>query len=155
MDADGWIQRRATKRRCQPSSVSGCTRNTDQRARGSSRLNAAKQCTVTGLQAAPWMLAAQDRELAAQYQDLDLPGFRRAEAEHDQLEATAQRQVDERPDHTSAKEGEQARTHPSLRQTGLLVTAPTDFWHPTSKRCAADDLVESFGDGGSGGALLF
>jgi hypothetical protein len=39
------------------------------------------------------MLAAQHRELVAQYQDLDLLRLRRPTAEQDQLEAAAQRQV--------------------------------------------------------------
>jgi hypothetical protein len=59
-----------------------------------------KQRTVLWLQAGPWMLAAQHRKLVAQYQNLDFLGLCRAEAEQDQLEAAAQRQVDERPDHT-------------------------------------------------------
>jgi hypothetical protein len=46
------------------------------------------------------MLAAQHRKLVSQHQDLDLLGFRRPEAEQDQLKDTAQRQVGERPDHT-------------------------------------------------------
>jgi hypothetical protein len=45
------------------------------------------------------MLAAQHRKLVAQHQNLDFLGLCRAEAEQDQLEAAAQRQVDERPDH--------------------------------------------------------
>jgi len=46
------------------------------------------------------MLAAQHRKLVSQHQDLDLLGVGRPEAEQDQLKAAAQRQVDERPDHT-------------------------------------------------------
>jgi hypothetical protein len=46
------------------------------------------------------MLAAQHRKLVAEHQDLDLLGVRRPTAEQDQLKGTAQRQVDERPDHT-------------------------------------------------------
>jgi hypothetical protein len=47
------------------------------------------------------MLTAQHRKLVSQHQDLDLLGLRRPEAEQDQLKAAAQRQVDERPDHTN------------------------------------------------------
>jgi hypothetical protein len=51
------------------------------------------------------MLTAQYRKLVAQHQDLDLLGLRRPTAEQDQLEAAAQRQVDERPDHTDLRQG--------------------------------------------------
>jgi hypothetical protein len=54
-----------------------------------------KQRAVGGLQAGPWLLAAQHRELVAQYQDLDLVGLCRPEAEQHQLEAAVQRQLDE------------------------------------------------------------
>jgi hypothetical protein len=59
------------------------------------------------------MLAVQHRKLVAQHQDLDLLGLPRPKAKQDQLEATAQRQVDERPDHadTSAADDEQAKAH--------------------------------------------
>jgi hypothetical protein len=59
------VQRRATMRRCQRSSVSGRTRNTDQRARGSSRLSAASSARSAGLQPGPRTLAAQHRKLLA------------------------------------------------------------------------------------------
>jgi hypothetical protein len=42
------VQRRTTTRRCQPSSVSGWTRNTGQRPGGSSRLNAASSARSVG-----------------------------------------------------------------------------------------------------------
>jgi hypothetical protein len=54
------------------------------------------------------MLAAQHHKLVAQHQDLDLLGLRGPEAEQDQLKAAAQRQVDERPDHTNLRQGKRA-----------------------------------------------
>jgi hypothetical protein len=45
------------------------------------------------------VLAAQDGQLVAEDQDLDLLGVRRRPAEHHQLEKAVQRQVDERSDH--------------------------------------------------------
>jgi hypothetical protein len=59
-------------RRCQRSSVSGCTRNTDQRTRGRQTSQRCKQRAVPGLQAGPWMLAAQHSKLMTQHQNLDL-----------------------------------------------------------------------------------
>ena len=66
-----------------------------------------------GLQPGPWMLAAQHRKLLAQHQDLDLLGLCRPDAQQDQLKDTAQRQVDERPNHadTSADQSEQTTAH--------------------------------------------
>jgi hypothetical protein len=57
-----------------------------------------------------WVLAAQDCQLVAEDQNLDLFGIRRPPAEHHQLEKAVQRQVDERPDHrtsnrTTARDG--------------------------------------------------
>jgi hypothetical protein len=48
MRALGSVQRRRTRHRCQHSTVSGCTRNTDQRGRGSSRLSAASSARSAG-----------------------------------------------------------------------------------------------------------
>jgi len=45
------------------------------------------------------VVAAQDCQLVAEDQDLDLFGIRRPPAEHHQLEKAVQRQVDERPGH--------------------------------------------------------
>jgi hypothetical protein len=45
------------------------------------------------------VVAAQDCQLVAEDQDLDLFGIRRPPAEHHQPEKAVQRQVDERPDH--------------------------------------------------------
>jgi hypothetical protein len=58
-----------------------------------------QQRTVVGLELRPWVLAAQNCQLVAEDQDLNLFRVRRAPAEHHQLKHTAQRQVDERPDH--------------------------------------------------------
>jgi hypothetical protein len=58
-----------------------------------------QQRTVLGLEPRPWLLAAQDRQLVTQDQDLNLLGVRRLPAEHQQRKDAAQRQVDERPDH--------------------------------------------------------
>jgi hypothetical protein len=58
-----------------------------------------QQRTVFGLELRPWVLAAQNCQLVAEDQDLHLFGVRRAPAEHHQPKHTAQRQVDERPDH--------------------------------------------------------
>jgi hypothetical protein len=71
-----------------------------------------QQRTVGGLQARPRVLAAQQRKLVAQHQDLDLLGRRRPETKQGQLKGTAQRQVDKRPDHNPSPrgEGKQART---------------------------------------------
>jgi hypothetical protein len=65
-----------------------------------------QQRAVGGLQVGPWVLAAQHRKLVAQHQDLDLLGLRRPEAKQDQRKGTAQRQVDERPDHNPSPRGE-------------------------------------------------
>jgi hypothetical protein len=58
-----------------------------------------QQRAVFGLEPRPWVLAAQNCQLVAEDQDLNLFRVRRAPAEHQQLKHTAQRQVDERPDH--------------------------------------------------------
>jgi hypothetical protein len=58
-----------------------------------------EQGAVFGLEPRPWVLAAQDCQLVAEDQDLNLFGVRRPPAEHHQLKDAAQRQVDERPDH--------------------------------------------------------
>src|SRR6266568_3234911 len=55
------------------------------------------------------MLAAEHRKLVAQHQNLNLLGLCRPTAEQDQLEAAAQRQVDERPNHTDLRQGRRAR----------------------------------------------
>jgi len=62
----------------------------------------------------------------AQHQDLDILGLRRAEAEQDQLEAVAQRQVDERPDHadTSTDESEQTTAHGNSSSGGICWSRP-------------------------------
>ena len=119
-------------RRCQRSSVSGRTRKPTIGPVGAAG-STPQQRPVGRLQPGPWMLAAQHRKLVAQHQDLDLLGLLRPKAEQDQLQAAAQRQVDERPDHeTSTGEGEQATAHRNLViRRYLLVTAMIDFWHPT------------------------
>jgi hypothetical protein len=58
-----------------------------------------QQGAVLGLEPRAWVLAAQDRQLVAEDQDLHLFRVRRPPAEHQQLKDAAQRQVDERPDH--------------------------------------------------------
>jgi hypothetical protein len=49
-----------------------------------------QQRTVLGLEPGAWVLAAQDGQLVAEDQDLDLFGARRPPAEHQQLEQAAQ-----------------------------------------------------------------
>jgi hypothetical protein len=77
------------------------------------------------------VLAAQDGQLMASDQDLDLVGVRRPPAQHHQLEKAAQRQVDERPDHPHLQQDDSTRR----RTRALLITRPltrgTDVWHPT------------------------
>jgi hypothetical protein len=58
-----------------------------------------QQRAVVGLEPWAWVLAAQDGQLVAEDQDLDLFGIGRRPAEHHQLEKAVQRQVDERSDH--------------------------------------------------------
>jgi len=70
----------------------------DHRGLGRRRLSAASSA-VFGLEPRPWVLAAQNCQLVAEDQDLNLFRVRRAPAQHHQLEKAAQRQVDERPDH--------------------------------------------------------
>jgi hypothetical protein len=149
----GEVQRRRTMHRCQPSSVSGRTRNTDERTRGSSRLSAASSARSVGLQAEPGMLAAQHRQLVAEHQGLDLLGLRRPEAEQDQLEAAAQRQVDERPDHNPSPrgEGEQGRRIVVLGKRYLLVMAMIDFWHPTGCCASTSSITTCIGRIGRSG----
>ena len=85
-------------RRCHQSSVWGLTTKVDHRGLGSRRLSAASSA-VFGLEPRPWVLAAQDRQLVTQDQDLNLFRLRRMPAEHHQLKDAAQRQVDERLGH--------------------------------------------------------
>jgi len=73
-----------------------------------------------GLEPGAWLLAAQDGQLVAEDQDLDLFGVRRPPAEHQQLEQAAQRQVDERPDHPHLQQDDSTRR----RTVALLATPP-------------------------------
>jgi hypothetical protein len=66
-----------------------------------------KQGAILGLQPGPWMLATQDREFVTQHEDLEFLGLSRPTAEHDQLKDTAQRQIEERPDHRHPSRGRQ------------------------------------------------
>ena len=61
-------------RRCQRSSVSGLTKKHDQRVRGRTRLIAASRAPVGRLQPGSRRLAAQDDELVAQDEDLEIFG---------------------------------------------------------------------------------
>src|SRR6266498_575159 len=75
------------------------------------------------------MLAAEHRKLVAQHQKLNLLGLCRPTAEQDQLEAAAQRQVDERPNHTDLRQGRrEARTHRSPPSSRTCWSRP----RPTS-----------------------
>ena len=69
------------------------------------------------------MLAAQDCQLVAEDQDLDLFGVRRPPAEHQQLEQAAQRQVDERPDHPHLQQDDSTRR----RTIALLIPPSADL----------------------------
>jgi molybdenum cofactor biosynthesis enzyme MoaA len=66
------------------------------------------------------VLAAQDGQLVAEDQDLDLFGIGRRPAEHHQLEKAVQRQVDERPDHQHLQQDDSTRR----RTIALLITPP-------------------------------
>jgi hypothetical protein len=66
------------------------------------------------------VLAAQDCQLVAEDQDLDLVGVRRPPPQHHQLEKAAQRQVDERPDHPHLQRDDSTRR----RTIALLITPP-------------------------------
>jgi hypothetical protein len=89
-----------------------------------------QQRAVLGVEPRPWVLAAQNCQLVAEDQDLDLLGVRRPPAEHQQLEKAAQRRVDERPDHPQLQRDDSTRR----RTIALLITRPltcgTDSWHP-------------------------
>jgi hypothetical protein len=66
------------------------------------------------------VLAAQDCQLVAEDQDLDLVGVRRPPPQHHQLEKAVQRQVDERPDHPHLQRDDSTR-----RRTIALLITPT------------------------------
>jgi hypothetical protein len=87
------VQEPATKRRCQRNSVSGLTKKHGQRPRGSTRLIAGEQRPVGGFQPGAEDLAAEDRELVAQHEDLQVLGGIAAGQQHEQLDGPAQRQV--------------------------------------------------------------
>jgi hypothetical protein len=55
------------------------------------------------------VLTAQDGQLVAQDQNLDLFGIRRPPAEDHQLEKAAQRQIDERPNHPHLQQDDSTR----------------------------------------------
>ena len=65
------------------------TTEIDHRSLGQETAEGRKQRAVLGLEPGAWVLAAQDGQLVAEDQDLDLFGVRRPPAEHQQLEQAA------------------------------------------------------------------
>jgi hypothetical protein len=74
-----------------------------------------------GLEPRLWVLAAQDGQLVAQDQDLNLFCVRRPPVEHQQIKDAAQRQIDERPDHQHLQRDGSTRRAPSPATTSLLL----------------------------------
>jgi hypothetical protein len=73
-----------------------------------------QQCSVLGLQARPGVRAAENLQLMAEHQDLDLLGRSAAEPQEDQGEHSAKGEVHKRRQgqHSSQFEGERARRLP-------------------------------------------
>src|SRR5439155_23483064 len=113
----GYVQRRATSRWCQRSSVRGLTENADQARRGSRPTQRSQEQPVRLSQLRPPPVPAQDRELVPQHKDLQLLRSRRPATEQHQLEQTANDQVRERPQHARPPpEGEADATRPPPQQ---------------------------------------
>ena len=79
------------------------------------------------------MLAAEDLQLVAEHQDLDLLGRSAAEPQQDRGECSAKGEVHERRQgqHSSRFEGERARRLPGRLGANLQAAAMTGFSYPT------------------------
>jgi hypothetical protein len=129
----GYVQRRATSRRCHPSSVSGVTKNQRHRSRGSSRLAGGEEHPVRGPQCRASRLPAQHRELMAEHHDLKLLVIGRAKAQQHKRHRPAKDHVQKRRQQRTPPILDRARdpTHPENPRT---PTPPTiGFTHPTGE----------------------
>jgi hypothetical protein len=93
------LQRRLTSSRCQRNSVAARTDRVVQALRGSARASAARtaRSTAPSRGRRGWV-PAQNRQLVPEQQDLEFLGALRSAQQHGQLNQTAERQIDERPD---------------------------------------------------------